>query len=74
MVIDNNPLVNIAENSFEVEYNIDTSEDVAIFINGLIGIHQEDIILILNNIIKVDSILAIDWEEDIFSIVYTKIV
>ena len=72
MVIDNNPLINIAENTFEVEYKIDATEDVSIFINGLLGIHQDDIILILNNIIKVNELLNLDYLEDTYSVVYTK--
>jgi len=71
MQIDKNPI--ILNNTFEVLYNIDITEDVAISINGLIAITAEDITNVSGKIITISSDLTpfIDFTNDTFAVYYT---
>jgi hypothetical protein len=73
MTIDNNPTIDSNNYTFTVENEIDTSEDVSIFINGALGITLDDITDITDNIITVDGSLNIDYTNDLFYIMYTSL-
>ncbi len=72
MTIDNNPTLDSDNNTFTVQDNIDTSEEVCISINGLIGITSDDITDITDNVITVKNSLDIDYNNDIFYVMYTS--
>lgn len=73
MIIDNTPIINELNRTFEVEFDINLEEELSIFINGLAGIHVDDIEDITNNIITIKADLGLDYSYDEFTILYTKI-
>jgi len=70
MIIDKEPQVNTANLTLEVASNIDISEEVLVFVNGLMGVTDEDI-TVNNNIITLDAALDIDIHNDVFIVMYT---
>ena len=69
MIIDNNPTVNEDDRTFEVQENIDTDEDISIFINGLMAVMNDDVEDITDNVITIKDI-DIDYHST-FQVMYT---
>jgi len=72
MTIENNPTIDSDNKTFTVQNNIDDSEEVCITINGLVGITLVDITDITDNVITVKNSLDIDYNNDIFYVMYTS--
>jgi hypothetical protein len=70
MIIDNNPIIDKDNHTFEVQETINQDEEVSISVNGLIAIILDDITDITDKIITVKSDLDIDYDNDSFSIIY----
>lgn len=73
MIIDKTPIIDNVNRTITVEHNIDTSEDCSILINGLVGIHSNDILSIINNTITIKPDIDIDYINDSLSVFYTKL-
>jgi hypothetical protein len=71
MKIDKNPIITKSNRTIEVSHNIDSSEEVAISINGVIVLLPEDYESITNNIITLKENLDIDYDDN-FVVFYTK--
>ena len=72
MTIDKSPLVDLDLFAFTVTSNIDTSEDIAISINGILSIFQDDVISINNNVIFTKEFYDIDITDE-FAVLYTAL-
>lgn len=72
MVIDKNPIIDIPNRTFIVQYNISEQEDVSILVNGLVSFFNTDIESITDNKIKLKSDSSIDWGYDSFVVFYTE--
>jgi hypothetical protein len=71
MKIDKNPIITKSNRTIEVSYKIDSSEEVAISINGVIVLLPEDYESITNNIITLKENLDINYNDN-FVVFYTK--
>ncbi len=72
MIIDKSPLINSVENKFTVLENINESEDTVISVNGILAIFNDDITDITDNVITVNPHLDIDYDNDVFIVIYEK--
>jgi len=73
MKIDITPTLDEANLTITVSENIDSTEEVSIMINGLMGLVSEDIQDITDNIITLKENFNLDWINDSFEIIYTAI-
>jgi len=72
MIIDKNPVLDMDNLTVTVNNNIDTTEEVEIYINGLLSLLTEDFVDITDNIITVTE-GDIDFLLDSIFVSYTKI-
>jgi hypothetical protein len=73
MVVDTSPVIDIETRKIAVSHNIDINEEVAISLNGLLAIFEDDIESISNNVITVVEGLDIDWDNDEIAVMFTAI-
>jgi len=71
MIVDNNPALNEDDLTITVQNNIDTSEETAIIINGLISLIDEDF-SISDNIITLND-YDVDFVNDTIWVMYTPL-
>ena len=73
MIIDENILIDISNTNpiISTSYDIDTSDDTNIFVNGLIAVMNDDIIDITDNQITLTENLDIDYDNDVLIAIYT---
>jgi len=71
MIVDNNPTLNEDDLSITVQNNIDTSEETALIINGLISLIDEDF-SISDNIITLND-YDVDFVNDTIWVMYTPL-
>jgi hypothetical protein len=67
MIIEKNPTID--NKTFILQNNIDITSEVVIVINGVVGVHQSDMI-IANNTIQISDDYYIDWLNDSFVVMY----
>ena len=74
MIIDKNPIINSINRTFTVQNTIDITEEIVIYINGIINIYPGDIEDITDNVItiKEDIAIQLDW-TDYFVVIYTSL-
>jgi len=73
MIIYKEPEIDPINRTFKVSYNIDTNEDTLITVNGLLSIMNDDIEDISGNVITIKQGVNIDYENDTFAVIYTKL-
>jgi len=71
MIVDNNPTLNEDDLTITVQNDIDTSEETAIIVNGLISLIDEDF-SISDNIITLND-YNVDFVNDTIWVMYTPL-
>jgi hypothetical protein len=73
MNIDTSPTLNENNLTIEVAFDIDSSEEISIMINGLLAIVSDDVSDITDNVITLKEAFDIDWNNDSFEVLYSSL-
>jgi len=68
--IDNSPDIDGTNRTFTVDNNILDDSEISITINGLMGIYNDDIDNVSDNVITLKDGLDVDYEGDAFVVFY----